>query len=94
MHCDEQLSNKIYGSHAGLYRILLNLLGNAIKFTQEGSITVNVTLDEKSSKNKNVGVIISIADTGMGIPEDKIVRFLIVLPESFLPIEVPMKAMG
>jgi len=47
-------------------RIMLNLLSNAIKFTNEtGTIEVNVY-------DKNQSVIISVKDTGIGIPEDKL----------------------
>lgn len=47
-------------------RIILNLLSNAIKFTkQKGSIFVNII-------SENDSVLISVEDTGIGIPEDKI----------------------
>lgn len=50
-----------------IYRILLNLLGNAIKFTQSGHITIKVKcLDIKAS---SVHLQFSVADTGIGIPK-------------------------
>lgn len=49
-----------------LERIMLNLLSNAVKFTErEGSIFVNVS-------DKEDGIEISVRDTGIGIPEDKL----------------------
>lgn len=49
-------------------RILLNLLSNAIKHTKkDGGIEVHVV------DNKDGGVVISVEDTGIGIPEDKLV---------------------
>jgi signal transduction histidine kinase/class 3 adenylate cyclase/ActR/RegA family two-component response regulator len=48
-----------------LYQIMNNLIGNAIKFTNEGSIEV-------SAVEQEVKVLISIKDTGIGIPEDRI----------------------
>ena len=44
-------------------QVFTNLVGNAIKFTDEGSITVRQTADEE-------GVHVSVSDTGIGIPED------------------------
>ncbi len=50
-----------------LEQILKNLLSNAIKFTSEGSITLNITLDESTQK-----VHFSVTDTGIGIAPEKI----------------------
>ena len=47
-----------------LRQILLNVIGNAVKFTQEGEIDVNVTL-------KNKKLVLSISDTGMGVKDDQ-----------------------
>lgn len=51
-----------------LKQILINLAGNAIKFTQKGSVTVGVIADRETNKP----VTIEIADTGAGIAADKV----------------------
>jgi PAS domain S-box-containing protein len=57
---------KIMADQNRLIQVFVNLIGNAIKFTESGSITVNI---ENKSKNK---IVVSVKDTGMGIsPEDK-----------------------
>ena len=55
-----------------LKQVLINLVGNAIKFTREGEIFVNVFL--KSSGQKQLELAFEIRDTGIGIPEDKLER--------------------
>lgn len=52
-----------------LRQILLNLLGNAVKFTSEGHIDVYVKLLERSGMNCRLRF--SVSDTGIGIPEEK-----------------------
>jgi CheY-like chemotaxis protein/anti-sigma regulatory factor (Ser/Thr protein kinase) len=60
----------LVGSYAGVYRVLLNLVGNAVKFTNKGSVTINVQLEQTASDVATVKIVIE--DTGIGIPEDKL----------------------
>jgi two-component system, OmpR family, aerobic respiration control sensor histidine kinase ArcB len=63
---DEEVPQYIISDRKKIHRILLNLLGNAIKFTQSGCITIEVKClnKEKSRTHLQFGV----ADTGIGIP--------------------------
>jgi signal transduction histidine kinase len=54
-----------------LRQILVNLVGNAVKFTDQGRIDVRVSF-EKQSKTSRVTLLIEVADTGVGIPGDKL----------------------
>jgi PAS domain S-box-containing protein len=60
------------GDPGRLRQVLINLVGNAIKFTAHGDISVNITL--KSKQDDEAELQFSISDTGIGIPEDKISR--------------------
>ncbi len=52
-----------------LRQVLANLLGNAIKFTQEGSVTISATVLQEDAKKSTVRF--EVADTGIGIPANK-----------------------
>ena len=54
-----------------LRQVLLNLVSNAVKFTDKGSITLTVSLDESADKSKST-LKFSVADTGIGMPPDKL----------------------
>ncbi|PBQ34521.1 hypothetical protein CNR22_22975 [Sphingobacteriaceae bacterium] len=53
-----------------LKQILFNLLGNAIKFTQSGQVSVNISSNWKEN-DSTFKLIIRVIDTGIGIPEDQ-----------------------
>ncbi|RPH69664.1 response regulator, partial [bacterium] len=52
-------------------QILVNLVNNAIKFTESGEVFISVSMDERESDTENIPLHISVKDTGIGIPEDK-----------------------
>lgn len=54
------------------YQIIYNLLNNAIKFTDEGSITVIV---ERKDNSNNDEIVVSIKDTGTGIDSEILPKF-------------------
>ncbi len=52
-----------------LRQVLANLLGNAVKFTQDGSVTISATLLQENAEESTVRF--EVIDTGVGIPADK-----------------------
>lgn len=67
---DHRIPTYVKGDNTRLYQILINLLGNAVKFTEEGE--VKLKLDLLQETNKTVKVRFEISDTGIGIEPDKI----------------------
>jgi len=65
----EKLPKVINGDKIRLNQILINLIGNAIKFTDIGKIQISTELYEE--KEDKIGIIFSVKDTGIGIPEEK-----------------------
>ena len=59
-------------------QILLNLVSNALKFTEKGSVSINISANQTAKLKKNLEVsvldlIIEVKDTGIGIPENQLV---------------------
>ncbi len=69
---DNDIPNQIIGDNLRLRQILLNLVGNAIKFTQHGEIFIGVHLLNRA--DDKLELKFEIRDTGIGIPEDKLNR--------------------
>lgn len=66
----EHLPDRLSGDPTRLTQILNNLISNAVKFTHEGHIHIKAVL--AGIKDETASVAFSIADTGIGIPEDKL----------------------
>lgn len=83
IYYNNQVPEYLYGSRSSLYRILLNLVGNAVKFTPKGSITIHFSVVEKPSPDEII-LEIKVEDTGIGIAEtdQKIIfdRFTRLIP--------------
>jgi len=60
----------LVGDRTRLYQILLNLLNNAIKFTHNGFVSLNVYILQK--KSNDINLLFEVKDTGVGIPQEKI----------------------
>ena len=67
---DEALPRLLVGDPGRLRQVLINLLGNAVKFTQEGGVSLTVSVLEGDEESTRIRV--AVRDTGIGIsPEDQ-----------------------
>lgn len=65
---DDEVPDQIVGDSARLNQILVNLVGNSIKFTETGSVVVECSLH---SSDSHPMLLFSVSDTGIGISEGK-----------------------
>lgn len=59
----------IVGDPLELRRVVMNLLGNAIKFTDIGEVAVRLNVDKSTVKDRPTQIILEVEDTGEGMPE-------------------------
>jgi PAS domain S-box-containing protein len=67
---DPRLHAPVLGDPTRVRQVVLNLLGNAIKFTQEGMVAVQLTLREQ--RGEELTACVAVSDTGVGIPPDRL----------------------
>jgi len=67
---DDDVPDSLLGDPTRLRQIVINLVGNAIKFTPAGSVSVHVTAHEATTEACTVRV--EVADTGIGIPREQL----------------------
>ena len=68
---DDNIPESLLLDETRLRQVMINLLGNAVKFTHSGKITVSVHCSALDKASGKLSLTISVADTGIGIPEDQ-----------------------
>ncbi|MBE9225238.1 hybrid sensor histidine kinase/response regulator [Phormidium sp. LEGE 05292] len=62
----------VEGDRLELHRVFINLIGNAIKFTEAGSVEVRLITQDDKKNNSKSSILVEVEDTGLGIsPEDQ-----------------------
>ncbi len=67
-HIPPEVPLSLVGDPGRLRQVLVNLVGNAIKFTERGEVVVDVAIDEKT--DRDVVLHFAVSDTGIGIPPE------------------------
>ncbi|MBQ7678768.1 MAG: DegV family EDD domain-containing protein [Butyrivibrio sp.] len=65
---DPSIPAELFGDEVRIKQILINLLNNAVKYTQEGSVTLHI--EKEDVRENQVLLMFSVIDTGMGIKRD------------------------
>lgn len=71
---DDEVPSTVCTDPGRLRQILLNLVGNAVKFTPSGTVTVSAKRGGSRNEDGRFPLRIEVADTGIGIPPDKVAR--------------------
>jgi CheY-like chemotaxis protein len=71
MRVDDAIPDRLIGDPHRLRQVLMNLLGNAIKFTAEGEVELAVTMAPANASAESLDLQFLVRDTGIGIPGDK-----------------------
>jgi PAS domain S-box-containing protein len=67
---DPDVPSRLIGDEARVRQILFNLVGNALKFTKQGSVKLEM-ISLGAGKDNTSNVLFTVSDTGIGIPDDK-----------------------
>lgn len=78
---EPQLPSHLFGDEIRIRQVILNILNNAVKYTNEG--TISLIVEEKRREGENVFIDFSVEDTGIGIKEDDLAKLF----EKFQRIE-------
>ncbi len=68
---DPQVPNTLRGDPLRLGQVLMNLAGNAVKFTEQGEVVISVSLDERFEEE--ISLRFSVRDSGIGLQQEQLV---------------------
>ena len=74
LEIDPEIPGSLFGDELKLKQIITNILSNAVKYTNEGSIKMTATFDKDVKINDCIVLRISVIDTGIGIKRENIKR--------------------
>ncbi|AZK46168.1 response regulator [Paenibacillus lentus] len=69
---DDSIPQILYGDMGRIRQVLINLIGNAIKFTEQGGVYLVVSASENKDDQDNLMLEFTVKDTGIGIAPDKV----------------------
>jgi PAS domain S-box-containing protein len=82
LHLQSDSSHFVYADPARLKQVIVNLVSNGIKFTDEGGVTISM---EKANDRGRMHEYIHVKDTGIGIPDEKLQHIFNVFEQAHSP---------
>ena len=70
LNIDPDIPRSLYGDEVRVKQIITNILTNAAKYTDKGSVTLSVTYDKRLKVNDCLILMVSVKDTGIGIKKE------------------------
>lgn len=70
LHCPTSVPDRLLGDPGRLRQIILNLLGNAIKFTPHGKVDLYISIEKTTTSEDFISFV--VVDSGIGVPKDKL----------------------
>ncbi len=67
---DKDIPHLLFGDEVRIKQVITNILTNAVKYTEKGSVTFKVTFDNTVTDNDIIRLLVSVKDTGIGIKEE------------------------
>ena len=71
-HIKPEVPSYVIGDPTRLRQIIINLVGNAVKFTDAGEVSLLCELENEDKNEKTIGLHFTVSDTGIGIPTGKL----------------------
>ena len=72
INVDGKIPARLVGDETRVKQVLINILNNAVKYTQKGCVTLSVQCEKSGTSASAVNMIYTIADTGIGIKQENI----------------------
>ena len=70
LNINKDIPNLLFGDEVRIKQVITNILTNAVKYTEKGSVTFSVGFDKSGTDNDIIRLKVSVKDTGIGIKEE------------------------
>ena len=67
LNFDKETPKRLYGDEVRIKQVVTNILTNAVKYTEKGTITFSVSFEREADDNDSVNLLFEVKDTGIGI---------------------------